>query len=335
VLGGVMLASGLGSSACGSKKRQAPPPVVSAPPVRGLEALPAGTLAVVGANVAKLGAAPIVRDAFQQMFARAPGVAERLSALMTRCKLDPQNDLDTVVVGLMGTTTARDVVLVATGRFEEAAIETCVRVALTEPGKGGALDKREIDGVTVYVARGTASSDVAFSFGAPDTLIIADSEALLARARSPKEPRLGSDGPLMALIGRTDTSAALWGAGMMDAKVGQGLVQTFGLSGPAKAIWGRVELGQGLDVGLSVELASAADASALLEITRRQLVQYGVLAQPLALGAVVAKITPTSEGPEFRVSVVLDRDDLARVQKVLSGKPNPGSIPGGKEGAEP
>jgi hypothetical protein len=324
-----LLACGLTQAGCDGKKKKDPARErrEAAAHVEGLAALPAEARVVVGANVAQLRDSALVRRAFRQMLSRDPGLGARLEALQARCKLEPDKDLDSVVVGLSGTTAARDVVLVAKGRFDEAAIEGCVRSSLEE--KGGSLEKKQQGGMTLYVAHGTASGgDVAFTFGAPGTLILADSEALLVKARDPAAKKVKDDGAMMQLIGQTDVRAGLWGAGQVAPEVGKGLVDAAGVKAPATAIWGHLALDKGLAAELAVEMTSDADAKTLLEVFQKQVAQYAVVAQVYALGPAVSKIRSETRGKVFVVTLVLAPEELAYVEKVLSGA-------GAKEGATP
>jgi hypothetical protein len=303
---------------CGNKKKQEQAArAKAAAAVEGLDALPADVKVVVGANVGKLRDAALVKRAFGQMLARDAGLASRLADLQARCKLDLAKDLESVLVGLAGTTSARDVVLVAKGRFDEAAIAACVQASLAD--KGGALDKKEQGGMTLYVAKNPGAADVAFAFGAKDVIIVADSEALLLRARDPSVAKLRGDQVMMGYLEQADTRAALWAAGQMAPEVGKGLIAATGgtVKSPAQAIWGHVELGDGLDVELALQMASADDAKALLAVVQKQLGQYALVAQAYAMGAIVNQIKPAARDQVFVVTLRLGPSELAQLVSLL------------------
>ncbi len=327
-------------SGCGGKKKDAAKEqaarVEAAASVEGLDALPADARVVVGANVPRLAASPLVKRAFAQMLARDAGLATRLAELQLRCKLDAAKDLDTVLVGLLGATAAREVVLVAKGRFDEAAIATCVEGALVD--KGGALEKKTDGGMTIYLVKNAeGAADVAFTFGAKDVIILADSEALLRRARDPKAPKIKGDAEMMRLIGQTDARAALWGAGKVPPEVGKGLVGAAGgnVQQPASAIWGHVELGTGMALELALEMASAADAKALLDVVQKQLAQFSIVAQAYSMGPIVNKIKSEIRGKVFVVTLMLDAEELAKLETLLDRKSPSGDQELGNKGATP
>jgi len=273
-----------------------------------------------------------VKRAFAHMLARDAALGTRLGELETRCKLDPAKDLDTVLVGLMGTTSARDVVLVAKGRFDEAAIAACVESSLSD--KGGKLERKTAAGMTVYLVHGQESGgDVAFTFGAKDVLILADSEALLLRARDPAAPKLNASAPMMKLIAQTDTRAPLWGAGQVAPEVGRGLVAASEgkVKAPAQAIWGLADPGAGLTVELALEMANPDDAQALLSVVQKQLAQYAIVAQAYSLGPIVNKIKPEARGPVFVVRLALDASEMTKLESLLDSKAPTGDTEQGKE----
>lgn len=312
---------------CGDKKKQEQAArAKAAASVEGLDALPADTRVVVGANVGKLGGSALVQRAFTQMLARDPALASRLDDLQARCKLDPAKDLESVLVGLTGTTSARDVVLVAKGRFDEAAITACVQASLAD--KGGALEKKDQAGMTFYLAKNPGAADVAFAFGAKDVIILADSEALLLKARDPSLPKLRGDKVMMGFLEQADTRAALWAAGHMAPEVGKGLIGATGgtVKSPAQAIWGHVELGDGLDVELALQMASAEDAKALLAVVQKQLGQYALVAQAYAMGSIVNKIKPAARDQVFLVSLRLGPDELAQLVALLDRGRGAGAV---------
>jgi hypothetical protein len=330
---------------CGRKKKSAATVQAeraeAAAQVEGLGALPSDVHVVVGANVPMLAASPVVRRAFASMVERDSGLAGRIAELQARCKIDPAKDLSSVVVGLLGSTSQRDVVLVAKGHFDEAAIAACVGSSLGE--RGGSLEKKAQAGVTIYLVHNSqgGGGDVAFTFGAPDVLVVADSETLLLRARDPAAPKLTGNAAMMKLVKATDSRAALWGAGTIAPEVGAGLVKASGdkVKQPASAMYGFANLDSGLAVELALQMASNDDARGLYEVVQKQLAQFSIMAQAYSLGPVVNKIKPAAQGSLFVVTLSLDGEELARLESLLNrpldSKGPHGATEQGKEGTSP
>jgi hypothetical protein len=322
-----LCACAFASSGCGKKKKSAATVQAeraeAAAQVEGLGALPADVRVVVGANVPMLAASKVVRRAFTSMVERDGSLAGRIAELQERCKIDPAKDLSSVVVGLLGSTSQRDVVLVAKGHFDEAAIAKCVEGALSE--RGGSLEKKPQAGVTIYLVHNPeGGGDVVFTFGAPDVLVVADSEALLLRARDPAAPKLTSNAAMMKLVKATDSRAALWGAGVVAPEVGAGLVKASGnrIKEPASAMYGFVNLDTGLALELALQMASPDDAKAIDEVVQKQLSQFSIMAQAYSLGSIVNKIRPAAQGSLFVVTLSLDAEELARLESLLDKSPD-------------
>src|SRR5258708_5407940 len=91
---------------------------------------------------------------------------------------------------------------------------------------------------------------------------LADSEALLLRARDPAAPKLTGNAAMMKLVRATDSRAALWGAGTIAPEVGAGLVKAAGdkVKQPASAMYGFANLDSGLAVELALQMGSDDDA---------------------------------------------------------------------------
>lgn len=311
------------ASGCGGRKQPTPQEdraarARAAASLEGLGALPADTQVVVGANVAKLRESSLARRAIGQMLATNPEDAARLDALVTRCKLDPARDLDSVIVGLGRGGSRREVVLVAKGRFDEAGLVECVRASLAE--KGGALEERTIAGARAWVARPPrAEHPVAFAFGAPGTLLVASGEEWLAKAMNADAPKIEAAPAMMRLVEGADVAAALWGAGVMTPDVGGRLPEITGgaVKAPATAIFGHLRVTDGVKVELNLEMASEDDAKALAQFTKGQVAQFAMLAQAYGLGAVVGEIKPSSRERTFRVVLDLDAAELAQLEAAI------------------
>lgn len=315
------------AAACGGKKREEPSSSAksdearkqAAAGVEGMSALPADSRIVIAVNVAALRDSRLVARAVGQMLARNPEEKARVEALMARCGIDPSRDLDQVLIGIGPGGTRDEVVLVAKGKLPEAQLVECVRASLAE--KGGALSQKQIAGRTVHVAEQMGAPDpVLFSFGAEGTVVVAKGEAWLAKAIDPEAPKLKSTPSVVALIERTDSTAPLWGVGLLDPEVGQQLAGVTGgaVKAPVTAAFGHLAVGaSGMSFELNLDLKDPADAERLAKFAHEQLGKYTVVAQGWGLGAVVGKLKPEARGAQFRLSLELGPDELRQLEALL------------------
>lgn len=299
----------------------------------GLDAIPAGVRVVVGVDVAKLARSALVQRAVDQMFARDPELEKRIDALLTACKLDPVEQLDSFVIG-MGE--GDQVVLVASGQFREADIAICVDKTLT--ADGGRLTTQSVAGRTAYKADGGKSwPAVWFAFGAPNTLVLSSSDKLLGEALG-KGKKVATDDNLAPLIARAHPAeAAMWGAGSVSPAVGEGLVTaSSGKVRPPRAMFGHVRFDAGLAAELGAVMASADDAKLLESEAKPQLELLSLAAQKYGLGRLVHKLAISAESDTVLVRIALTEDELRELVSRIDTEEAPLQNPAfdaGPEGA--
>jgi hypothetical protein len=310
------LAVALGGAAAGCKDRKSKEDERAAPaPVEGLAAIPSSAQVVIGFDVTALGRSPLVARAIEQMFARDPELEKDLRGIIDECELDPAKHVRRVLLG-MGKSTD-DVVLVATGTFSEARLAACV--GKHAAGEGGQLRTRSIAGRTAYHVEGEPKrAPVYFAFGAEGTVLVSSSLSWLEAALTPGDS-VADDPELGRLIELARPEAGMWAAGFVPAEVGQGLLAVAGgeVGAPPRAIFGHVDLGEGLDAELGAEMASEDDAKSLVSFVKPQLAALSLVAQRFGLGRLVQKIEVDAAAKVvyLRVSLSADevRDLLARI----------------------
>lgn len=289
--------------------------------VEGLDAIPAAVKVVVGLNVPRLAKSELLRRKVLELLTRNPDAQAMLEGLLTRCAIDPARDLTNVLIGLGDRPDGerRDSMLVAKGNFDEAKLVACVTASVVE--KGGSLTTRVENGMTIHAVKGAPGErNLAFTFGAPDTVIVAQREEMLLAARDPAVPKIKSDAAMMALIGGADTRAAIWGAGQMTASVGERLtkVTSGAVKAPAEAIFGHVDLEGGVTIELNMQMQSADDARELAKFVARQLKTYTVIAQSYELGPVLSRMKSESHERVFRVSLAMEPKDVEKIEQLIS-----------------
>jgi hypothetical protein len=315
VLAVVLLAACRGKSNAEAKQREERKAAAAA--VQGLDTIPAEAQVVVGINVARLAQSPLVQHKFLDLLARNPDARAMLEGLVSRCGIDPAKDLESVLLALGGKPDGarRDSMMVVRGKLDETKLVDCVKKSVAE--KGGTVDTKNQDGMTIYVVN--VDPPLSFTFGAPDTLIVAQREALLVEARDPKVPKVKTDATMMGLISGADTRAALWGAGRMSPEIGERLTKVTQdtVKQPADAIFGHVDLTNGMTIEMNLHMASHDDAKALGDFIKQQLKSYTVIAQNYGLGQVLAKTKVDVQNDVFRVSLAMDPADVEKVEGLI------------------
>lgn len=286
----------------------------AAPPLAGLDAVPATATAVVGIDVARVAASPLVQRAVEQLLLRDAELAERWQRLRDECKLELTQSVRQVVLALGAKADAgAPVLLVATGTLAETELATCVR-GLVGKG-GGALTARAVEGRTVYQAK-EGNRSVWFGFGRADTVVLGSQEAFVLEAlgtgaKVTSSPGLG---PLLADVERKEP---LWAAGLVSPEVGDRLLKPSNgaLKAGPKGFLFSADVTAGARVALTAVMGSDDDAKALESLAKQQLSLLAVAAQIRSLGRIVGKISASAQGPKVRLSIALDP---AEINQLLS-----------------
>lgn len=279
---------------CGDKKKkeheQAPAdkPVLAA--VQGLQAVPASASAVIGLDVKRLVASPIVLRAVDRMFARDTTLEADLRAVLEACEFAPKIDLASATIALIPRQGQTDSLLVAKGKFSESVLSACLGRFYSEDG--GRLESAEFEGRTLYHQVGKDAPDgVWLSFGSKDTLLVASARETLELALGSGPKLAAAKDGLARLAARTRTDATIWAMAHVDGAVGAGLVAaTGGQVQPARSILASADLGEGLALAVDVEMASAEDAKVLISQAAIQIQGMALVLQIDAIGPLLKKM---------------------------------------------
>jgi hypothetical protein len=299
-------------AACGSKKNEAEPAAsVKTPGLvksHTMAAVPASATVVLGVDVAALADSPLVELAAGYMLKRDPVLEDRLTKLSAACNLELRRDISRLVIG-MGSEQGQ-VVLIASGKFDEPALTACLNRSLTSDG--GSFAARQVDGRTIYRADGGHGA-VWLGFGGGGlALSVSDAwliEAFSGGAKVGESPSLG---PVLAAV---DQSAPVWGAALVPARIGAGVSgATGGLvqQGPS-AMFGTLSLADGISARLVANMASAEDAKALATKAVFELALSAMVAQKVGLGPIVSQVKADAEGAQVRFALDLSISELNQV----------------------
>jgi hypothetical protein len=316
--------------ACGRGKAQTPEGQAKDQALAGLgsAALPAETRVVIGVAVPKLAASPLARRLVGELLGRDPEARDRLSALLTRCKIDPLRDVDGVTIGLA---VGQDVALLVRGRLDDAALVECVRAEAL--AAGGSFADEAVAGRTVHGVTSKQGAQRVWFVSEPDhTVIVSLSLPFLTKVLDPKTPKVDSVPETAALLGRVSPTAALWGAGFLPSGVGQNLVKlTDGkVAEPAHSVAFEASFDAGLAALLRLDMKTSADADHLATFAKGQLDWLAIAAQRYALGPLVAqKLSITTEQASVKLSLRLDEADVKNLEAALA-KGAPAATPNEK-----
>ncbi len=316
----LLATAALMSFACRDKS-SVPDPVDSPAEVSGLQAIPASAAVVVGIDVAALADVWLVERAVGQMFARDPGLKDRLTLLTGNCEVDLKRDVRSLVLGLGQGAESGQALMVATGKFAEASIAACIRQSLETDGDTLVVSKKH--GRIIYHAKRDSEleNSVWFAFGDARTLLVATSDAWLSRALDTEERKIASSPELMGWIqrARKTKKRGIWAAGKVVAETGQDMVNASGgaVGAPPIALFGHLDVSKGWDMELAAVMGSQEDANALAALAKDQLSVGALLVQRYGVGPFLSKVVVDADGDTVYLRMSLGeselKDALARI----------------------
>lgn len=310
-------------AACGKKSSapEGPPPEVT-----GLAAVPRTAQVVIGVDVARVAASPLVQHAADELLARDSGLAERWQKLRESCKLELGKSVKRVMLAIgkpgqgerPGT---GPTLIVATGAIVETDLAACVRAMVGQGG--GQLTARPLEGRTLYQAKDGART-MFFAFGRPDTVVLGSNEAFVTEALG-SGAKVLDDPEMKHVIGMADQNAPIWAAGRVDERVRQGLVKvTAGkLSAGPSAMVATLDPTSGAKIHVGVVMATPADAKALESFAKDELGVLAMAAQAKSLQPVVDKVTAVADAEVVKLDAALSMDDVNLLLSALDVSPPP------------
>lgn len=302
---------------CGSKKHGngAPPAAVT-----GLAAVPATARVVVGADVAKLAASPIVKRAVEQLFLRDATLSDGWSHVRDACKLDLVKQVKRVML-VLGPEVAGakpgtgPVLMIATGAIPEQDLASCVR-SLVGKG-GGALTAKALGARTLYTVK-DGNRVMYLAYGDLETVVMGTSEPFVTEALS-TGPKVSANPAMAVLLDQADQNAPLWAVGQVNPEVREGLVRV--ASGALKAgptaFIGSADPTAGATLELRAIMATPEDAKQLESMVKAQLGLLIMGAQLKSLGGVVSKVVASTSGTAMKLRAELTPDDVNHVLSML------------------
>lgn len=301
------------AGACGDKKKkEAAVDTPALASIEGLHAVPASASAVIGLDLRKLVASPVVLRAVDRMFARDATLKAELSAVLAACKIDLTNDVEAATIALIPRGEQTDSLLIVKGKLAESSLTACLGRFLGE--SGGRLETAEFEGRALYhqVIKDDPNG-VWLSFGSKDTLLVASAREALELSLGNGLKLAKSESGLAQYATRAKTNSAIWAMAEVDAAIGEGLVAaTQGQVKPAQSILASLDLGkEGMSLRLEVRMASESDAKTLISQASIQVQGLALVLQIDAIGPLLKKLELGTDGHWATLAWQLSEQEVA------------------------
>ncbi|MGE0868734.1 MAG: hypothetical protein AB7P03_09235 [Kofleriaceae bacterium] len=329
------IAFALLAASCKEKSKTPPPPP---PEITGLAAVPANAIAVIGADVAKLGDSDLVDRAISSLLVRERGLSEKWQRLQS-CKLDLIHKLDHVMLAV-GPPNADaphgsgPALLVAVGTLVETDVTACVRTLVGNGG--GTLTATAANGRTVYAAK-EGNRALYFAFSRADTVVLSNQEAYLLEAlgNGKKAP---DNQDLQRQLTMVNQHSPVWGAGRLPPQLSNGLRSVVRdlTTGPSWVV-GMVDLSKGAKLDVAAVMATSEDAKRFESQAKIEIRLMGGVAQIRSLGPLVNKVTVATKDKVVWFGIDLTTEEVNQLLSVLDAGPQPeqGSPPAQGSGTSP
>jgi hypothetical protein len=260
--------------------------------------LPAETRFLAGLDVPRFVASPFYERA------RKGAGTDALAEIEKHTGLDPERDVDTLVIAGQGGASAAGGLVLVKGRFDRYKVTRAI-----EQEKKAVTWKQQ-DGVTIYVLREGKKDAGALAFLSDDVFVIGDQRAVerMVSGRAAGKADLRGNEQLMGLLGQVRAGATFWAVGDQTAlsHAPRSLPGARGASLPLPGLKSVVLTGD-LDPLIAVELTGEAEdekaARGLGDVVKGfvALATLQASSKP-ELGELAQSVSVTTDGTRVQVS---------------------------------
>lgn len=242
-----------------------------------------------------------------------------------KCGLDPLTHIDSVFLAFpQGVGDSKEFAAILRGTFNEAKLVECAKDQAKKDSQD--LTVSEYAGKKLYTSTQKGQAFAAFLDG--KTVALGGKEWIkkVIDLSAGKGESAKANQPLVELIKRAKTTDAIWGVGLVPQATRDALKNDPQLSAAAtmKDMFGSVDFASGIAADVSVDLASEADAKALVEKVKGQIAEARKNPQFMMAGLTAfldnVKIEP--KGSTFHVAVTFNQvqveDLINRIKGLLS-----------------
>jgi hypothetical protein len=221
---------------------------------------PADAAFVIGANITTIQKSSIYQALVPAMISKEPDAKKGLEDIKTVCAIDVTASITDVTVVVLENEKVLMVAGLSKG-IDEAKALACLQ-KLSEREKKGKLTSTKSGKITEYSMAGEKDK-LYIAWLAKDVIAMTSDptdKALLEKMIGGK----GLSGDLAKTIGKVNTNAAVWGAGLKKMPVGK--------AGTAKGGYGSLDLAAGvLSLDLRIVMSSAAEAKKAMEDAQKDM----------------------------------------------------------------
>lgn len=288
-----------------------------------LDMVPKDAIAVAEVNLDRMRAEPIWKRV-EKAFNDNEQNKQKYEDLKKETGFDPLTQLDSIFVAFGAQPDAGNYGgVLRGGPFDQNKLVAYAKKEVQK--EGTTLQEEDYAGHKLYHPSDSQQGYVTFldkntiAFGGKDWL------QKMIDLSSGKGESAGKNAELAGLVKKTNTSGALWGAGLVPESARQELQGNTGMAELAgmKDAFGSLDFAKGFALDVSFDLGSAADAQGLVAKVEQQMAMYKKNPQVQLLGMTpyLDAVKPSAKDSTFRLTMDLTQqqvDDLvARIEGLL------------------
>lgn len=264
-----------------------------------LSYMPKDTSAVIGISWSKARSS----DLFKKYEAKimTGDAAKKAADMKEKCGIDIMADLKTVVVSMgKDIQDESDVIVAIKGNFDQPKVEACITKM------GGTVEGG------VYTTDGEPMNAY---WPAADTMLFAKGLTAEQMKAATAAGTVKDNAPLMALIGKVDSGATLWGAGMVPPEAG---AMMGGMGKPPTGAHLTVNVDSGVNATVGMDFTSEDDAKGMASmITMGLSMGKG---QP-GMKEILEGISSEQSGSVVTIKAKLSGEQIKQMEEMSGGMP--------------
>jgi hypothetical protein len=312
-----VVALGLGAAACDKKENTAGGGKKVAAIGGDVNLLPADSEVILGLNFSQLQQSALWQQFSPALMAKA---ASGLSDFKTACGFDPMVAIKSVSVGLKGLGGSNPDGIVVIHGPPKDKVTGCVEKAKVEAAKNGA--EITVDG-DVFLVKDERGRTSAWTYIGSDTLIgaigpKASKATLLAAAKG--DAGAGTSQTFVEMYSKINTKDSVWVLINGNASF---MAQAARAGVKPKAVFGSINVTDGLSVDMRIRLATPEEANSLVKLGKDQ------TASP-QIKQMVDKLDIVADGADVKFILAMSQQKLTQLMGLFGGAI--GSMLGGAMG---
>lgn len=282
-----------------------------------IESMPAGTTAVVGLSFDKLRSTKQFKENLDKAMSDAPAEYAKAKDV---CGMDPVEQISSVVIAVPADPeNQKDQIFVTiSGKFEESKVNECLPKLVKEFGEEG--DQINIEKEGKLTRYSSEKGDKAYAYWANANTVVFSVGGMESQSPEPLAAMLNGEklegkAAVMDMVGKADTSAALWFAGAVPDGMSELAGPMFASMVPKQG-YGTLDVSKGMDLKIALIMQKEDAANGLVGmINGMGLPQVKQMPQAQQFMDVIDALKIEAKGDTVNIGLKLTQEQMDKIAK--------------------